>query len=87
MQRIKISDLENAATRLNELLDRPLKPWIDRKVQIGNFHISQAYGGCCVHEMVGPGGGIRTPIMHGHVSKRECYDALQAFIAGATLAK
>jgi hypothetical protein len=32
--------------------------------------------------MVNEGGGIRTPLVSGHVTKRELYNAMQAYIRG-----
>ena len=87
MQRISIKDLERRVSYLNTLTGNPQKPWIrndDGKLvaQIGNYHLSQAYGGVCIHQMLSSGGGVTTPIFGGHVPKREAYQQLNAYIAG-----
>ncbi len=87
MQRITIKDLENGLKRLNHMTGNPLTPWAKDgsgkfTAQIGNFHLSQAYGGCQVHQMLSDGGGITCPITSGHVPRRECYETLHAFING-----
>ena len=60
------------------------------RAQVGNYHLSQAYGGVCVHRVATEAGGITTPLSQSHISKRECYVELVAFIkgieAGRTLA-
>lgn len=49
---------------------------------IGNYHLSEAFGGVCVHRMATDGGGVTTPIFHGHIPKREAEIAIRAFLAG-----
>jgi hypothetical protein len=86
--RITVKMLERQLEILNELTGNPLTPYSKNaegkyKANIGNFHLSQAYGGCCVHQMCTEGGGVNTIPRHsGHVPKRECYDNLVAFIRG-----
>jgi len=82
MKRITIKQLEQLCDYLNELTGNPAKPWNDGRASIGNFHLSQAYGGVCLHQHVNPSGGITTPLIHGHVSKRELFDLMHAFIKG-----
>lgn len=54
---------------------------------VGVWHLSQAYGGVCVHETVTDGGGVTTPVDYGHAPKREVWDKLQAMRRGALIAK
>lgn len=87
MQRVTIKQLENLCEMLNRMTDSPLKPYErdeDGKLvaQIGNYHISQAYGGVCVHRMANEGGGVNTPIVHGHIPKRELFEQMWAYIRG-----
>jgi len=88
--RISQKMLENKADYLNEILGRPIAPWRkdkytgEYKANIGNYHISYAYGGACLHEMTNEGGGVSCPIVHGHVPKRELFGLMDAFIAGIT---
>jgi hypothetical protein len=49
---------------------------------IGNYHLSHAYGGVCLHRMHNDGGGCTAPLIGGHVPKRELAGLLSAFIAG-----
>lgn len=74
---------------LNSITNSPATPYGKDKdgrliAHVGNFHLSRAYGGCCIHRMHNEGGGVSTPIpgVGGHIPMRECYDKLRAFIAG-----
>ncbi len=85
--RITIKDLRAAIHRLNHLTNQPLESWSrDSKgiseANIGNYHLSQAYGGYQVLQHVNSGGDCQTPITSAHVPCRECYETLHAFIRG-----
>lgn len=54
---------------------------------IGNYHLSWAYGGVCLHKMHNDGGGVSTPLSSGHVPKKELFNELCAFIRGVEFAK
>lgn len=86
MERITDKQLNALADWINELTDSPLTPWTADeggiKANIGNYHISRAYGGVCLHRMVNTGGGVTCPIFHGHVTKRELYNSMHAYIKG-----
>jgi uncharacterized membrane protein YqiK len=62
--RITDSMLNARVKRLNELTQSPAEPYsrIDGKnvANIGNFHLSHAYGGVCLHRMYNDGGGVTT---------------------------
>ena len=89
--RITKGFLESRIESLNCLLKRPCDPWtrIDGKnvANIGNFHLSQAYGGFELHEMSNKGGGVHDTFRCGHVPARELFNRLTAFIAGIELAR
>lgn len=90
MNRITDKDLQYAIDRLNRATDSPMTPYTKRadgtcEANTGNFHLSHAYGGVCVHRMHDSGGGVTTPITAGYVPKRELYNCLHAFIAGFEL--
>lgn len=90
MNRITDKDLQYAIDRLNRATDSPMTPYTKRadgtcEANIGNFHLSHAYGGVSVHRMQSSSGGVTTPITAGHVPKRELYNCLHAFIAGFEL--
>ena len=79
--RITEAMLQSRVDRLNKLTNSPAQPYTNGKANIGNFHLSHAYGGVCLHRMCTDGGGVTAPLIGGHVSKRELYDALCAFIS------
>ena len=82
MNRITEKNLQAIVDRLNIITKSPSAPYIDGKAQIGNYHLSHAYGGVCLHRMHNDGGGVTSPLSVGHVSKREFAGLLYAFIAG-----
>jgi hypothetical protein len=87
MKRITERDLEGLVGRINRMTKSPLTPYLkhaDGKFTawIGNYHISHAYGGVCLHRMVNEGGGVRDVLMCGHVPRRELYTAMHAYILG-----
>jgi hypothetical protein len=86
--RITQKMLEGKADYLNKITGSPAEQWHkDRingkyKANIGNYHISYAYGGASLHRMVSEGGGVSTPLGHGHVPKRELLNLMEAYIRG-----
>lgn len=84
--RTSIQTLKTLVNEINNFKGMPLEPYsrIDGKLQanIGNYHLSQAYGGICVHRMANENGGITTPIWGGHVPKREAENMIRAFLKG-----
>lgn len=87
MQRITDKQLQAIVDRLNRVTGSPAAPYIDGKAQIGNFHLSHAYGGVCLHRMHNEGGGVSSPLSTGHITKRELADLLYAFLAGIQFAR
>ena len=87
MNRITEKHLQAIVDRLNSITKSPSAPYIDGKAQIGNYHLSHAYGGVCLHRMHNDGGGVTSPLSVGHVSKRELAGLLYAFIAGINAAQ
>ena len=89
--RITIANLEAVVARINRLTGSPATPWRregDRsRANIGNYHLSQCYGGVCLHRMSNESGGVTTPLGSGHVPKRELYYQLHAFVSGLEVAK
>jgi len=90
--RITKKQLETSADYLNRITGNPETAYTRDDsgkftANIGNYHISYAYGGACLHQMMNEGGGVTCPIEHCHVPKRELWDKMQAFIAGIELAK
>lgn len=91
MNRITKKQLQSRIETINSILNRPNSPYtqIDGKLtaNIGNFSLSQAYGGYGVHLMVNENGGVSTPVWHGHITARDAYERLSAFIAGLDFKK
>lgn len=82
MNRITDKHIEAIIDRLNKITGSPESPYVDGKAQIGNYHLSHAYGGVCLHRMHNDGGGVSSPLSTGHITKRELAGLLHAFIAG-----
>ena len=80
--RVTEKHLQNIVDRLNRITGSPMKPYEGNKAQIGNYHLSHAYGGVCLHRMGNEGGGVSSPLSTGHISKRELQGLLYAFISG-----
>lgn len=86
--RITDKHLESMVRRINEATGSPIKPWVRdeaanrNRAQIGNFHISGAYGGVQLHRMHNESGGVSTPLNTGYVTKRALYDAMACYLAG-----
>ena len=89
--RITIANLQAVVDRINRVTGSPSTPWRregDRnRANIGNYHLSHAYGGVCLHRMANEGGGVTTPLGSGHVPKRELYEQLHAFARGLEMAR
>jgi hypothetical protein len=91
-QRITQKHLETLVDIINELTDSPMQPYGERidgrcNANIGNFNLSYAYGGACLHRMHNSGGAVSCPIENCHVPKRELYEKMQAFISGLRASK
>lgn len=86
MKRITIKHLEAKAEWLNKLTDQPETPYIKEdgrlKAQIGNYNISQAYGGYCLHQMFNDGGAVSDIFRCGHVPARELAYRMDAYMEG-----
>lgn len=84
--RITDKHLDTLCDHLNKLTNSPATSYTrtadGMRANIGNFHISHAYGGVCLHRMSNENGGVTTPLCYGHVPKRELYEQMRAFIAG-----
>lgn len=86
MERITKKNLEAVVERLNRITNNPTEPWTRDEAgkltaNLGNYHLSGAYGGYALHQMLTDGGGIRD-LFGGHMPKRELYDRMHAYISG-----
>lgn len=90
MNTITKSNLQAVVDRINRMTGSPLEPYTRTgevpsqkyKANIGNYHLSGAYGGYALYQMNTDGGGITDVLRVGHVSKRELYNLMHAFIRG-----
>ena len=76
--------LQACVDYLNELTGQPALPWTQTenglKANVGNYHISGAYGGFCLYQMTNEYGRVTTPLFWWHGPKRKLFNALNAFI-------
>jgi hypothetical protein len=86
MERISKDDLERKVEYLNRMKNRPLEPWKKGngalKSNIGNYHLSGAYGGWQLNEMVNESGGVRDIFRCGFTTKRDLYNLISAMLIG-----
>jgi len=82
MNRVTEKQLQAVVDRLNRITGSPAAPYIGREAQIGNYHLSHAYGGVCLHRMYNENGGVSSPLSTGHITKRELLGLLHAYISG-----
>jgi hypothetical protein len=86
-QRITLSQLEAVTDILNRMTGNPATPYSKNDAgawasNLGNFHISRAYGGFALHQMATDGGGIRDVLYTGHIPARQLFDLIHAYRAG-----
>jgi len=90
-QRVTTEQLEAIVARINMITNSPLKPYesVDGKyvAQVGNYHLSQAYGGFSLHRMGNTSGGTSDVLSVGHVPKKEIANLMHAFIRGLNAAQ
>jgi hypothetical protein len=87
MERITLAHLQAIVDRINRETGAPMEPYTigaDGKhhANIGNYHISRAYGGTCLHRMVNDGGGVSDVFGCGHVPARDLANRMHAYLAG-----
>lgn len=84
--RITEKNLQAVVDRINRTMATPMDSYkvVDGKhvAQVGNYHLSFAYGGVNLCQMVNEGGGCRNVFSCGHVTKRDLYDRMQAYLSG-----
>ena len=82
MRRITMDHINAVVDLINEVTQSPDTPWTDGTANIGNYHVSQAYGGYSLHRISNEGGGVRDVFSCGHIPKRDLHDRMWAFHAG-----
>lgn len=84
MHRITQRYLDSLCERINAAHQTPAQPYgrIDGSLvgQVGNYHISGAYGGVCLHQIATESGGVRDVFSCGHVPKRDLYNRMTAYL-------
>ena len=75
---------------LNKITGSPAQPWVRSEsgrnvAQIGCYHLSEAYGGVCLHQIVNTGGAVTTPLYSAHEPRKMMAARLRAFIDGIEL--
>lgn len=87
MNQIRLRDLQATVDRINRTTGNPIQPYIKSEdgsrlvAQIGNYHLDGAYGGHALHRMQTDGGGISDVFRSGHMTKRDLYNRMHAFLA------
>jgi hypothetical protein len=85
-QRITENQLRALVLRINEATNSARTPYkeVEGKLvgQIGNYHLSFAYGGVSLHRMANEHGGVRDVLGCGHMAKRELYEKMHAYLLG-----
>jgi hypothetical protein len=85
-QRITLLQLAAAVKLLNRITGSPEVPYKkegDRHApNVGNYHLSRAYGGFALHQMANDNGGIRDVLNSGHVPARQLFDMMSAYRYG-----
>ena len=88
MERTTRKQLEFLCARINAAQQSPAKPYerIDGSLvgQIGNYHLSGAYGGVSLHKTMTESGGVCDVFSCGHVTKRDLYNRMSAYLAGVS---
>ena len=86
MQTITKKFLEAQVDRLNRETNNPPAPYVRDgekfTAQLGNYHLSGAYGGYSLHRMETDGGGISDVFGSGHITKRDLSARISAMMRG-----
>jgi len=84
--RITEKMLKRKVDLLNELTGNPAESWTKGdngfKANIGNYHLSFAYGGVSLNQMMNDGGGVTDIFNAGHMPKRELFYRICAYCDG-----
>lgn len=85
--RITEAHLKAKVDWLNKMTGNPTDPYTrgadgHHKANIGNYHLSHAYGGVCLHQMANEGGGVRDIFNCGHITKRDLAERISAYMLG-----
>ena len=88
-ERITIRDLEGVCRRINRTVNGTdyQEPWTKdedghNRASIGVYYLDGAYGGYALYRMATESGGVSDVLGLGHLSKRELYHSMHAFLRG-----
>lgn len=85
-QRITRAHLDAKCATLNRMTKSPVEPsrMVDgkRTANVGNYHISGAYGGYCLHRMSNESGGVSDVFSCGHIPAKQLAALMSAYTAG-----
>jgi hypothetical protein len=83
---ITLKNLQAVVDRINKATGSPVEQYTKANgklvANIGNYHLSGAYGGYALYRMVNASGGIRDISDSGYMTKRALYDLMHAYLAG-----
>lgn len=86
MQSITKKTIQAQIDRLNIETNNPSTPYVRDgekfTAQLGNYHLSGAYGGYSLHRMETDGGGISDVFGCGHITKRDLSARISAMMRG-----
>jgi hypothetical protein len=78
--------LEKRVDLLNSFAGQPPTTWTrdadGMSSNIGNYHVSYAYGGVSLHQIMNKDGGVHDVFRCGHVPKRELFDRICSLMDG-----
>ena len=85
-QRITRAHLDAKAATLNGMTKSPVESsrMVDGKYRanVGNYHISGANGGVCLHRMANEAGGVNDVFNCGHIPAKQLAGLMSAYMAG-----
>jgi hypothetical protein len=89
-QRVTKATLEYLALKINEITDKPKKPWIKEdgklKAQIGCHFVSYNAAGVSLDRICNEGGAVTTLFSFESMTKRDLSNRMRAFITGLNTA-
>jgi len=84
--RITVKNLRSMIDHLNKQTGNADTPWTRKDGRafsnIGNYHLSETYGGFSLHQMVNKGGGVNDVFGCGYTTKRDLYNRIRAYMIG-----
>ena len=92
METITKTVLDRKVEHLNRITNSPAEPYTRMddgtlRANVGNYHLSSAYGGYSLHRMCNESGGAEDVLRCGHTNKRRLFDLIDTYIMGMEDAK